>query len=146
MSITLSTGLLATLLQGVSYVEQLWNITNSNDDFITQIKKDAPILAQGLELIGTTMFPGVAPEIAIIGAVVAAFSPNYVRSIQGLLNVVLPTIGWAQDLLVVDGLYGPKTTAAVHFVEQHFGLDPDGIAGNVVNTLLNAVLSSLSHK
>ena len=53
---------------------------------------------------------------------------DYIKTLQYYLNIVsyfYPQI----PMLAVDGIFGPKTKAAVIAFQEMFGLSPDGIVG-----------------
>ncbi|MCB1795396.1 MAG: peptidoglycan-binding protein [Candidatus Competibacteraceae bacterium] len=52
-------------------------------------------------------------------------SGQSVRNLQETLNLIVPS----QPLLVVDGLFGPKTNARVVTFQKQAGLVADGIVG-----------------
>ena len=65
---------------------------------------------------------------------------NDVRDIQQLLNFTLPL----QPMLVVDGIFGPKTNQRVVAFQQRSGLMADGIVGPMTgNSLVTSVLKTL---
>lgn len=113
----------------------------TNDDIITKIKKLSPGLASVLEGIGSELFPQAAPTLHIIGGLVASFDPSTVKFIQGGLNTLLGSALSPQ--LVVDGKYGPKTIAAVEQLQTKYGIKVDGIAGQVTQGLIQALVNKV---
>jgi peptidoglycan hydrolase-like protein with peptidoglycan-binding domain len=96
-----------------------------------------PTVLNVFQSLGTQLFPKAAPAIALVGSLIASYSPNYVKWMQGMLNVYLkPAVP-----LVVDGSYGPKTTAAVEAAQTKLGLKIDGVAGDITMAALNAILN-----
>lgn len=96
-----------------------------------------PAILNVFQSLGTQLFPKAAPAIALAGSLIASYSPNYVKWLQGMLNAYLkPAVP-----LVVDGSYGPKTTAAVEAVQTKLGLTVDGVAGDITTAALNALLN-----
>jgi peptidoglycan hydrolase-like protein with peptidoglycan-binding domain len=64
-----------------------------------------------------------------------------VQRVQGLLNF----LGAAQPLLVVDGLFGPMTRAAVVQFQTRSGLVADGIVGPLTSrALIGSLLVALA--
>jgi peptidoglycan hydrolase-like protein with peptidoglycan-binding domain len=97
------------VMQWMGPVREAIDLAESNTDLATKVKSLSGPLAKLLEGIGSELFPKAASGLHIVGGVLAAFSPNYTKWLQGALNST-------QSLsppLVVDGDYGPKTRAAV---------------------------------
>ena len=117
-------------------VKGIIDMASSNEDIVSKIKASAAPLAGVLEDVGSKMFPSAAPSLHIAAAAIAAFDPDVTRWLQGELNIfVTPSPN-----LVVDGMYGPKTTAAVKQFQAAHGLAVDGMAGN----LTQAIIASLA--
>jgi peptidoglycan hydrolase-like protein with peptidoglycan-binding domain len=109
----------------------------SNDDIVTKIKKLAGPIAPLLDSIGSQFFPAAAPALHIAAGAMAAFDPSITKWVQGTLNsVVSPS-----PKLTVDGLYGPKTKAAVKAFQKQLGLDVDGWAGQLTQAALTAAMA-----
>lgn len=109
----------------------------SNDSVLVKISRIAPVVGPLLTRLGAQLFPKAAPAIQQVGAAVAAFDPNGVKWLQGALNAVQGT------KLVVDGIYGPKTTAAVEDFQKQHGLVLDGVAGKITQAALQALLTAM---
>ena len=96
-----------------------------------------PTVLNIFQSLGTQLFPKAAPAIALAGSLIASYSPNYVKWLQGSLNAYLkPSIP-----LVVDGSYGPKTIAAVESAQTKLGLKIDGVAGDLTMSALTYLLN-----
>ena len=96
-----------------------------------------PSVLNVFETLGAQLFPKAAPAIQVVGSLIATYSPNYIKWIQGMLNAYLkPAVP-----LVVDGIYGTKTTAAVEAAQAKLGLTTDGVAGDLTIAALNAFLN-----
>jgi peptidoglycan hydrolase-like protein with peptidoglycan-binding domain len=96
-----------------------------------------PSILSVFESLGSSLFPKAAPTIALAGALIASYSPNYTMWLQGTLNAYLkPTTP-----LVVDGSYGPLTTAAVEAAQTKLGIAADGVAGDITMAALSAILA-----
>ena len=131
------TTLLPIIVSSVSTVKQIIDIATSNADIVAKIKSGVPALANLLASLGAELFPGVKKELQIAAGAMAAFDPDITKWVQGALNVVLePTPG-----LTVDGIYGPKTRAAVELLQQKNDLTVDGWAGNITQALIAGLLS-----
>jgi peptidoglycan hydrolase-like protein with peptidoglycan-binding domain len=55
-----------------------------------------------------------------------------VRDLQEMLNVAVPF----QPLLILDGIFGPKTKQRVVTFQNQAGLMPDGIVGPLTSKVL----------
>ena len=96
-----------------------------------------PTVLNIFQTLGSQLFPKAAPAIALAGSLIASYSPNYVKWLQGTLNAYLKPV----VPLVVDGSYGPMTTAAVEAAQAKLGLKVDGMAGDITMAALNAILN-----
>jgi peptidoglycan hydrolase-like protein with peptidoglycan-binding domain len=115
------------------------DLARSNEDLITKIKQLSSPLATILESIGAQLFPKAAPELHIVGGVIAAFDPNITKWLQGSLNTMLNL----NPPLVVDGIYGPKTRNAVEQIQAKLGLKVDGLAGALTQAAIQTALTKL---
>ncbi len=115
------------------------DLARSNEDLITKIKQLSSPLAFILESIGAQLFPKAAPELHIVGGVIAAFDPNITKWLQGSLNTMLNL----SPPLVVDGIYGTKTRDAVEQIQDKLGLKVDGLAGALTQAAIQAALTKL---
>lgn len=93
-------------------------------------------LVQEMEAIGAKMFPDLSPALHAVAAVVVHYSPDYTMWVQGSLNDLLAL----SPPLVVDGIYGPKTKAAVKAFQAAEGLNPDSFAGDITSAAIQAAL------
>lgn len=139
--------LIATILgYGIKYGPLLldaWAEAVSNDSLIDKVKKIAPPLVPLLEQVGAAAYPSAAPALHIVAGIIASFSPDAMW-LQNSLNIYL-----GSDLaepLVVDGIVGPKTKAAVKQAQAKLGLVVDGLAGKLTAAGLDYALSLLSKK
>jgi peptidoglycan hydrolase-like protein with peptidoglycan-binding domain len=127
------------VVQWIGPVREAIDLAESNTDLVSKIKSLSAPLAQLLEGVGSELFPKAAPGLHIVGGVLAAFNPNYAKWLQGALNST-------QNLnppLVVDGVYGPRTRAAVEQVQAKLGLRVDGLAGQVTEAAIQALIAKL---
>lgn len=111
----------------------------SNEDIVTKIKKVSTPLAELLDKAGGQLFPKVAPALRIVAGVVVAFDPSATKWLQGSLNAVLDP----SPNLVVDGIYGPKTTRAVEALQAKLGLVVDGVAGELTKAAIQTLLQKV---
>ncbi len=96
-----------------------------------------PTVLNIFQSLGSQLFPKAAPAIALAGSLIASYSPNYVKWLQGTLNAYLKPA----TPLVVDGLYGPHTIAAVEAAQEKLGIKVDGMAGDITMAALSAILN-----
>jgi peptidoglycan hydrolase-like protein with peptidoglycan-binding domain len=114
------------------------DVANSNADIIDKIKQLGPYVAPILEHIGASLFPNAKKELHIAAGAMAAFDPNVTKWVQGALNnVVTPS-----PALDVDGIYGPKTKAAVEKFQADNKLTSDGWAGTITRNAIDAILTA----
>lgn len=129
---------LPSIVSAVSTIKSIIDVANSNLDVVTKIKTAVPGLVSLLESYAAQAFPQVAPELHVAAAVMTAFDPNVTKWVQGSLNVLLSP----SPALTVDGIYGPKTTAAVQALQAKLGLKVDGWAGVLTQNAISAALAS----
>jgi len=96
-----------------------------------------PQVLNVFQTLGTQLFPKAAPQIALAGSLLATYSPNYVKWLQGMLNAYLKP----NPPLAVDGAYGPKTIAAVQAAQSKLGIKIDGVAGDATMAALSYFLN-----
>lgn len=132
--------LLPSLIQLIAPVAQAIETgvsVNSIGSLITN-----PTILNIFETMGAQLFPKAAPAIQVAGSLIASYSPNYVKWIQGMLNAYLkPAVP-----LAVDGSYGPKTIAAVDAAQSKLGLKVDGVAGDLTSSALAAIIAAVPPK
>lgn len=117
-------------------VKSIIDEASNNDDIVTKVKSLAGPFASILELVGGAFFPAVKPELRVAAAVMASFDPSVTKWVQGGLNsLVTPSPG-----LVIDGIYGPRTRAAVESLQAQVGLTVDGWAGQITQATIAKLL------
>ena len=109
---------------------------SSNDTIVTKIKALSAPFASVLANVGAQFFPKAAPALQVAAAAMASFDTNVTKWVQGALNVYLVP----SPNLVVDGVYGPKTKAAVELLQAKLGLTVDGWAGQVTQAAIAQLL------
>ncbi len=124
-------------------VKSIYDAATTNLGVVDEIKKLSGPLATMLEELGAAFFPKANPTIAIVGGVIAAFDPDTTKWLQTSINTLFKAWGWLDVPLAVDGLYGPKTRAAVEKVQTKLGLKVDGLLGKVTKPAIEEVLSHL---
>lgn len=135
--------LLPLLIQAVPDIQAAWKAATSNTSFGQELTGLAAPLGDLIGNIGAKLFPKAAPTLHTIGGAIAVFNPNYTKWLQGALNQLSPSMNLPNPNLVVDGIYGPKTVAAVEAVQTHLGIVVDGLAGKITQKLLADALAAL---
>lgn len=142
LSITSVLSIVSAVVQYAPQVTGVFNEAISNDDVVTKLEKIAPGIAPLIQSIGAEFFPKASPTLQTIAGIVAGFDPNTAKWLQTSLNtLVKPPLS---PPLVVDGLVGAKTIAAVKLVQAQLGLKQvDGIAGKLTQAAIDFALSNL---
>ena len=120
-------------------VKAIIDEAESNDTMLQKLESLSPTLGGIISSLGAELFPQASATLQKVGGVLAAFDPNTTKWLQGSLNTVLSL----NPPLAVDGRYGPLTKAAVQQFQTTYKLGVDGIAGEITQAALNAVLSKL---
>lgn len=141
MNIALS--LIPLFIQELPGIINAWNNTPTNGHYAVFLNGLAAPVGKFIADVGSALFPKAAPELQLLGGSLAAFNTNYVKLVQGQINVLAPTIGVKLDPLIVDGIYGAHTIAAVEAIQAHFGISVDGIAGNITQGFIAHALATL---
>ena len=141
MNILLS--LIPLLMQEVPGVLAAWNSTHTNGQYATYLNNLAPAVGKFITDVGSQLFPKAAPAVQLIGGAIAAFNTDYTKMLQGQINALIGPLSLGIDPLVVDGVYGAHTIAAVEAVQHHFGITIDGVAGNITQGWLAHALATL---
>ena len=118
-------------------VKSILDVASRNESIATKIKEVSAPLADILETVGEMLFPKAAPALRVAAGAMAAFDPDVTKWLQGSLNVLLDP----SPNLVVDGMYGPKTRAAVERLQAKLGLKIDGWAGEITKAAIAAALA-----
>ena len=103
------------------------------------LQTTAPQIIPQLADIGAALFPKLAPEMQVVAAASATFDPNVTKWLQTALNKLLTP----SPNLVVDGVYGPRTRAAVEAAQKKLGITVDGFAGDVTQGAIQTALSNI---
>ena len=132
---------LALLQAAIKYgplVKGILDEALTNHDVVTKVKEMSAPLASVFANIGASFFPKVAPELHVAAVVTAAFDPNITKWVQGSINqLVTPSPN-----LLVDGVYGPRTRAAVEVLQAQLGLTVDGWAGQITQGVIGKLLGA----
>lgn len=89
-------------------------------------------LATVVDVLGGTASPAVTPDTPTVRA--GSRGP-VVRALQEALGAC------GFDVEGIDGIFGPRTEAAVRAFQQHHALDVDGIAGRQTWTTISATVA-----
>ena len=123
-------------------VKSIIDVAESNQNIYDKIKALGGPIVTFLETEGAKLFPSASPVLQVVGAVVAGFDPNTTKWLQNSLNTILAhEVGYVP--LVVDGIYGSHTAAAVTQLQTKYKLTVDGIAGTITQAAISAVLANL---
>lgn len=128
--------LISTVVQLAGSVKAMLDQSTTTQDKLHELSSE---IIPHLTEIGATLFPKVAPALQIVAAASAAFDPNITKWVQGSLNRILSL----NPPLVVDGIYGAKTKAAVETFQTQLGLKVDGWAGDITQGAIQTALSKL---
>lgn len=118
-------------------IKSILDAATGNESIVTKIKDISTPLAGILETVGEMLFPKAAPALRVAAGAMAAFDPDVTKWLQGSLNVLITP----PPYLIVDGLYGPKTRAAVEQLQANLGLRVDGWAGSITQAAIAAALA-----
>lgn len=135
-----------TLLGDIPKIQAMIGEAWSNDDLTTKLKTLGPATFGILTDLGATVLPQVAPALHAAAAAMTIFDTGDSKKwLQNALNLyVKPT-----PLLVVDGIIGKKTIAAMTLAQPklaaQFGITvkADGWAGMIAQGLLQTAVALL---
>lgn len=136
MNFTTLLGLIPTILRIVDFIKSTIASGLSLKN-IPDIIQNPDILSV-FTTLGGIMFPKVDPSLAASAALVATYSPDYVKYVQNAMNQ-LEAAG-----LTVDGYYGHLTQNAVSTYQTKKGLKVDGWTGDVTKAAIQADLNALA--
>jgi peptidoglycan hydrolase-like protein with peptidoglycan-binding domain len=125
--------LVALFLKYGPIVTGLWNTASSNTDFISKIEAALPQLASVAEQFAAQFFPSLAPTVQKLASTALVLNTDLVKFAQTACNAIL------KSGLEVDGMYGPKTQAAVVALQTQLKLAPDGVFGKLTEAAVVAL-------
>lgn len=103
-------------------------------------------LVNELANVGGQLFPNLSPELHAAAAALIIAHPNAVAYVQDALNIIAST-GYFQlpnnQQLAVDGIYGPKTRAAIQAFETKVGIPVTNAITDALNNAIGAVLAKI---
>jgi hypothetical protein len=117
-------------------ISGLWNLATSNADYVAKIEAALPQVAKYAVEIATEFFPGSAPGAQVIAGTVLTLNSDFVRYVQQACNSLVGSG------LEVDGMYGPKTAAAVKVLQAKIGVAVDGLYGKLTDAAAKPLLST----
>lgn len=131
---------LPLILQFVDLIPKIktaWDVATGNSlHKIGEVISGTPLLKE-LADAGGQLFPKLDPALHAAAAALVVAHPDATSWLQGALNAV-DNAG-----LTVDGQYGPKTRAAVEAFQTKQGLHVTGMASDLENAALQALLPKL---
>ena len=137
-------GILPLLVPLVQTVANAWGSATGNSlQKVASVISGSSIVNE-LASIGGALFPNLDPTLhAAAAALLAAESHTGAAAwIQAALNIA-ETAGAVSfgPALVVDGLWGPKSTAALEALQTKLGLPVTGMFADAEYAALNAILA-----
>lgn len=134
------------LIAAAPSIIQAWDSAPSNSLQAVNnvVKALPPTLVAGLGQAGSTLFPKLAPEFQAAAAALVATHTNSVSWVQSALNM-LASAGEVVIAapLVVDGVFGPKTLAAIEALQAKLGIPVTGLVADVEGTAITALLAKI---
>lgn len=119
---------------------QIWNTATSNADLLSKVEAELPVIAQYAPAIVADILPAEAPAAQQLATAAVALNAQVIRYVQQACNLLLtPSPG-----LQVDGMYGPKTKAALVLLQTQLKITPDGIIGKITEAAIKEALPALS--
>jgi len=124
-------GLLPYIMQGIDLARQINTQKTSGTKIIDIVRNDLPPVFDLFKGIGSTLFPELSQQSQVAAAAVV-LDVNTTKKIQNQLNAL-----GVNPVLVVDGIYGNATKAAVSaFQKANPPLVVDGWAGAATQAVL----------
>lgn len=135
-----------TLFGDIQKIPGMISEAGSNDDLVTKLKTLGPQTFGILTDLGGVALPQVKPALSAAAAAMTIFDSNSTKKwLQSSLNMYVKP----SPLLVVDGIIGPKTNAAMAIAQdmlaKQFGIPitTDSWAGMISRGLLQAAVAQL---
>ncbi len=137
-------GALIPILGEIPAIVKAWDTAPTGGIAAVQsVIQNSPILGT-LSQIGSALFPKLSPEIQAAAAALVMAHPNNTSWAQSALNVLAST-GYIviPAPLVVDGVYGKKTFAAVEAIQAKLGLPVNGFIADAEYNAIASLLAKL---
>ncbi len=137
--------LLIQLIAAVPTIKAAWDAApkNSFQAVAEAVHTSLPkALVDQLAEAGSQLFPNLEPEFHAAAAALVISHPNNTSWAQSALNLLASTgyIHLAHPLLV-DGIYGPHTKAAIVAAQTKMGLPVTGILADAEFAMIGQLLS-----
>lgn len=129
--------LIPSLIQLATTIISKWESSATQGlPAVAAVLKDTEV-EKALAQLGAQAFPKLAPELQAAAAALSAVHPNLTSWAQSGLNVIKATgyINFGADL-VVDGIVGPKTIAAITALENKAGIP---VTAAITDQVYNAI-------
>lgn len=135
--VSLVTGLVSLAPQ----IAQIWEASGGFAKIAAALNALSSPAAKSLEQIGAQMFPKAAAAVQKVLAAIHLGYPQATKWVQQALNAG-QTLGYISfgDPLVVDGVFGRKTMAAVVALQKKLGLPTSGAVTEAEYGALNLLL------
>lgn len=110
---------------------------------VVNVVQKSPVVGT-LADIGSQLFPNLNPTLHAAAAALVVAHPNNTAWAQTSLNLLAST-GYFSLVkpLVVDGIWGPKTMAAVEAVQAKLGLPVNGFIADAEYTAISSLLAKI---
>lgn len=130
--------LLPLLFKFIQFAPQIQAAIGGGLPVVSAIANVSPDLIPLLEQIGKSVFPKLSSANAQTAAANMIFNVELTKALQASLNKL-----GANPPLVVDGIYGDATKAAVTKFQAAHGLAADGWAGPLTLPAIAAAVKAL---
>ncbi len=137
--------LLIQLIAAIPSIKTAWDTAPKNSlGAVAQAVQTSlpPSLVNQLAEAGAQLFPKLSPEFHAAAAAMLVAHPNSTSWAQSTLNLLQSTGYFSFGApLVVDGIWGPHTKAAIVACQAKMGLPTTGILADAEFSMLGQLLS-----
>ncbi len=137
---------LIQLIAAIPSIKASWDAApkNSFQAVATAVQDSLPpaLIAQLTE-VGSQLFPKLSPELHAAAAAMLVAHPNSMAWAQSTINLLISTGYISAQPLVVDGIWGPHTKAAIMACQAKMGLPTTGIFADAEFSLLGQLLAKV---
>ena len=144
MNWSLVVQLIAGLIGLIPQIISVWNASPQKGlEGVGRVVANTPVIGQLTEL-GSTLFPKLSPTLHAAAAALVVSHPDNTSWVQSAINI-LGASGYVTLVapLAVDGIYGPKTKAAVELVQEKLGLPTTGFVADIEYNAISALLGKV---